>query len=249
MLKAVTFDLWGTLIKERPTGIGLVKAERIRQIEEALAEEQIIRDGETIARAYDSMGDQLTQLWKEHRDIGAREQVERLLDILAIGDHISRSDSMMERLVEAYTLPILSELPLLIDGVSDVLAALAARDFRMAVICNTGRTPGKVLRIILQRLEVGHHFSVQTFSDELGLRKPHPEIFRRTLSGLDVEPPKALHIGDTLAADIAGARGVGMHAVHFCHRLGADPNPSQTETIFSYAEFLPIIDRIAAARQ
>jgi FMN phosphatase YigB (HAD superfamily) len=55
MLKAVTFDLWGTLIRERPTGIGLVKAERIRRIQKVLAEEQISRDIETIARAYDSM--------------------------------------------------------------------------------------------------------------------------------------------------------------------------------------------------
>jgi putative hydrolase of the HAD superfamily len=154
----------------------------------------------------------------------------------------------MERLVDAYTLPILSELPLLIDGVPDVLSTLAARCFRLAVICNTGRTPGKVLRIILQRLEIGHYFLVQTFSDELGLRKPRPEIFARTLSGLDVDPAEALHVGDTMAADIVGAQGIGMRAVHFCHHLGADPNPGKTETIFSFREFLPIIDSVPAAR-
>jgi putative hydrolase of the HAD superfamily len=147
----------------------------------------------------------------------------------------------MDRLVEAYTQPILSELPIPVDGAADVLVELRSRGLRLAVICNTGRTPGKILRIILERLDLLKHLSVQTFSDELGLRKPRAELFERTLAALAVAPQDAMHVGDTLATDIAGARAIGMRAVHFCHARGADKIPADGETISSLPELLPII--------
>jgi putative hydrolase of the HAD superfamily len=244
MLKAVTFDLWSTLITEKPEGLGLTKAERLRRIDEILRGEQIIVDPEEIRRAYAAIGEKLQALWTTLRDVGPRVQVEWLLDILHTGESVLRSDSLMDRLVEAYTFTILSELPVPLDGASDVLANLDARGLRMAVICNTGRTPGKILRIILGRLGLAKHLSIQTFSDELGLRKPRPEIFERTLAALGVEPSEALHVGDTLAADVAGARGVGMRAVHFCHACGVDRNPGDGETIFSLPELLPLINGV-----
>ena len=242
MLKAVTFDLWGTLITEKPEGTRWTKAERIRRIDEVLRSEQIIMDPEAIGHAYATVGERLVVLWETLRDIGARAQVEWLLDILQIDGNVPRSESMMDRLVEAYTHPILSELPVPIDGASDVLATLDARGLRLAVICNTGRTPGKILRIILERLNLSKHLSVQTFSDEFGLRKPRAEIFEHTLAALSVKQQEALHVGDTLASDITGALALGMRAVHFCHPRGADPYPAEGETISSLPELLSIID-------
>lgn len=242
MLKALTFDLWGTLMMDRPEGMRRVKAERICRIGEILREEDVVRDTEAIGRAYNSVGTRLTELWATFRDIEASAQVELLLDILQVGEQARRSDSLIERLVEAYTLPILSELPEPMDGVGDVLSTLATRDFRLAVICNTGRTPGKVLRIILERLGIGSYFSVQTFSDELGLRKPHPAIFEQTLTALGVEPAEALHVGDTVESDVVGAQGIGMRAVHLCHARGADPTPGERKTIFSLPELLRLFN-------
>ncbi|MBN1571406.1 MAG: HAD family hydrolase [Acidobacteria bacterium] len=241
MLKAVTFDLWNTLITERPDGLGWTKAERLRRIEEILRGEQIAVNPEEINRAYAAMGERLQALWKTQRDIGVRAQVEWLLEILGVGENVLCSDPLMERLVEAYTFPILSELPIPLDGASEVLSNLDARGLRMAIICNTGRTPGKILRLILGHLNLAKYFSVQTFSDEVCLRKPHPEVFERTLAALGVQSSEALHVGDTLAADIAGALGVGMRAVHFCHERAANPDPADGQTIFSLPELLPLI--------
>jgi putative hydrolase of the HAD superfamily len=156
---------------------------------------------------------------------------------------VFRKDSLMDRLVEDYTHPILSALPLPLDGAPDVLAALAARNIKLALICNTGRTPGKILRIILERLELAKYFSVQTFSDEVGLRKPHPEIFERTLAAMGVQAREALHVGDMLSSDIVGARAVGMRAVHFRHEQGIDWETAGVEIIHSLPELLPIVNR------
>ena len=53
-----------------------------------------------------------------------------------------------------------------------------------------------------------------SYSDEIGYRKPDPEIFRRTLAGLGAEARHAAHVGDNPIADVTGAQGVGMRGVH-----------------------------------
>jgi putative hydrolase of the HAD superfamily len=88
-----------------------------------------------------------------------------------------------------------------------------------------------MLRLILERLDLAAYLSVLTFSDEVGLRKPHPEIFLRTLSELSVAPADAVHIGDDETTDMAGARAIGMRAIHLCHAAGASPSSDSVEAI------------------
>jgi putative hydrolase of the HAD superfamily len=241
MLRAVTFDLWSTLIMESQPGSTWTRVERIRRIEQVLCAAQINIGADALAQAYKAVGARLEELWKTHRDIDVRGQIEILLDASGIVERVPCSGSLMDRLVEAYTHPILSELPIPVDGAADVLSELRSRGLRLAVICNTGRTPGKILRIILERLDLLKHLAAQTFSDELGLRKPRAELFERTLAALAVAPQEALHVGDTLATDIAGARAIGMRAVHFCHARGVDKIPAEGDTISSLPELLPLI--------
>jgi HAD-hyrolase-like len=53
------------------------------------------------------------------------------------------------------------------------------------------------------------------FSDEMGVRKPAAEIFHRVLDQTGVGPAVAVHVGDDPVTDVAGARGVGMRAIHY----------------------------------
>ena len=82
------------------------------------------------------------------------------------------------------------------------------------LVSNTGRTPGIILRQILERHDLLRHFSVISYSDEIGYRKPDPEIFRRTLAALGAEARHAAHVGDNPDADVTGAQGAGMRGVH-----------------------------------
>jgi putative hydrolase of the HAD superfamily len=242
MLKAVTFDFWQTLVTETPEGSRWARAERIRRIGEVLRADRIVIDPALISQAYITQGEQLEQIWKTTQDIGARAQVEMLLDILHIDRSFPRWDALLDHLVDAYTLPILSAMPVPINDAPAILSSLKGRGLLLAVICNTGRTPGNILRIILARLDVARLLSVESFSDEIGVRKPRPEIFQRTLAALGIRPEEALHVGDSLASDVAGARSVGIHAVHFCHPTGASPNPGAGDTVFSLEELLPLIN-------
>jgi putative hydrolase of the HAD superfamily len=87
---------------------------------------------------------------------------------------------------------------------------------RIGIICDVGMTPSTVLRGYLERFDVLRHFDHWSFSDEVGVYKPHPTIFRHALDGLDVtDPTRAAHIGDLRRTDVAGARAMGMLAVRY----------------------------------
>ena len=233
MLRAVTFDLWQTLLLDTPEGLRRARAERIRGIQEALARQGFAVDHDAMERAYDAVGPRLETVWATRCDVGPRGQVRLLLECLGLDGGVSAEGALMDILEDAYCLPILSAMPVLNAGARDVLGALQARGLCLALICNTGRTPGKMLRVVLERLGLARYLSTLSFSDEVGLRKPHPEIFHRTLSALGVAPAETAHVGDDVTTDVAGARGVGMRAIHLCHSTsvsqhsdGADSIPS-----------------------
>jgi len=54
------------------------------------------------------------------------------------------------------------------------------------------------------------------FSTDVGLRKPHPKMFKIALSNLGVDASEAMYVGNSLAQDIKGAKGVGIKAVLKC---------------------------------
>lgn len=240
MLQAVTFDLWQTLILDRPEGLRQARAGRVQGIYDILVRHGHALRHDDVERAYDAVGERLEALWTTQRDIGSRGQVRVLLECLRLDGAVTGDDRIMGALDDAYCLPILSALPVANAGARETLEALSARGVRLALICNTGRTPGNMLRIVLERLGLAQLLSVLTFSDEVGLRKPHPEIFLRTLAALGVPPSHAVHVGDDVTTDIAGARGVGMRPIHLCHPGGVSRQSEDAEAIPSLAA-LPAI--------
>jgi len=83
----------------------------------------------------------------------------------------------------------------------------------MGIISNTGITPGYILRKVLERAQTSAFFRVMVFSDEIGFSKPHRLMFETALKELDAHPSEAIHIGDGLRTDIAGAKAIGMKAI------------------------------------
>jgi putative hydrolase of the HAD superfamily len=63
------------------------------------------------------------------------------------------------------------------------------------------------------------HFAFATLMDVIvtsalvGYEKPDPRTYYAALEPLEVEPERALHVGDQPKSDVIGARGVGMGAV------------------------------------
>lgn len=231
MLKAVTFDLWQTLILDTPEGLRRARAARVRGVQEVLAHHGMPVDTAAVERAYEVAGSRMEALWTTQRDVGSRGQVAFLLEDLGLDGLVTPDGPLMDALDEAYCQPILGALPVAMAGAREVLDSLQDWGLRLALICNTGRTSGRMLRVVLDRLGLAAPLKVVTFSDEVGLRKPHPEIFHRTLAALGVAPAQAAHVGDDVTTDVAGARGVGMRAIHLCHPGGVSRDSVDTEAI------------------
>src|SRR3984893_13743982 len=89
--------------------------------------------------------------------------------------------------------------------VLEVLESLCPR-FQLAVVSNfDGR-----LRMILGQLGVSKFFKHVFLSSELGADKPDPEIFRRALNLIHLQPNDVLHVGDDPERDWKAAAAAGL---------------------------------------
>lgn len=80
-------------------------------------------------------------------------------------------------------------------------------------------------------------------SEETGSWKPDPEIFRIALARLGCDAADAVMIGDSWAADIEGARTVGIRAIWFNPFSGRSADPSIAE-IEAWAPIEPVLEAI-----
>lgn len=62
-------------------------------------------------------------------------------------------------------------------------------------------------------LGLDRHFDFIVSSARVGAAKPNGRIFRRALEMCSCEPARALHVGDSLVADVRGAEAVGISGV------------------------------------
>jgi len=116
--------------------------------------------------------------------------------------------------------------------VPGVLARLRAGGARLAVVSNWDVS----LHDVLERTGLRPLVDAVVISAELGVAKPDPAIFRAALERLDVARAGALHVGDSLEHDVAGARAAGIEAV-LVARNGAAPPPG-VRTIASLTELV-----------
>jgi len=65
----------------------------------------------------------------------------------------------------------------------------------------------------LIRLGLEDMFNTVVVSEDVGVEKPHPEIFEKTCKELEVSPEDCMYIGDRLDTDVLGANKMGMISV------------------------------------
>lgn len=94
-----------------------------------------------------------------------------------------------------------------------LLASLRGRGIKTGLVANSWPDPARLLRGDVERFGLSELFDAIVFSEEVGYRKPQPEIFLHALDQLGVEPEDAMFVGDRLGADVQGAARVGMTTV------------------------------------
>ncbi|MBI2217564.1 MAG: HAD family hydrolase [Candidatus Rokubacteria bacterium] len=212
-ITTITIDFWGTLLFDGPGSDERYRRRRMTDFQKILAAEGAHVTPADLDRAYEASGSYLARLWSASRDVPVDAHVKAILDAVEPDLDARLSASARRALVDAYARPALIVPPAVDDGALVALETLCGRGYTLAVVSNTMRTPGATLRQILDRFRLLGCFKHTTFSDEVGVRKPDPEIFHLTLRAVGAEPQEAVHVGDDGILDVQGARSAGMRVV------------------------------------
>jgi putative hydrolase of the HAD superfamily len=216
VIRLVTFDFWDTLVTDSPDNLRAQRTLRVAAIRLALAEAGAPATDAVAEEVHERSGLRLAErYWSHNRDPSPAEQLRIVLDTSGPGVADRLTPAAFAVALEAYISPVLAHPPDLCPGAAAAVRELAAGGVRLGIVSNTGRTPGLILRQVLERHGLLQHFGVISYSDEVGVRKPDAAIFRSTLARDGVAPGAAMHIGDNPDADVVGAQGVGMRAAHY----------------------------------
>lgn len=239
MIRAVVFDLWGTLIYDDPEISERRNALRLKSARDVLAAFGHVYEAADIGAAFLAAGTELERIHAAELDISARGRTVLYLRHLdpSLGELLD--DRAWRRLDQAILAPALTHPPPMLPGALDVLAGIRALDLRVALISNTGITPGVVLRCLLDEIGLGQLFDLAVFSDEVELSKPATAIFEHALEQLGLTPEEAVFVGDQPVLDVLGARRAGMWMV----QIGdlATENAEPHARIGALADLLPAL--------
>ena len=241
MLKAVTLDLWDTLLVDDDGPEH--KRRRTQLLRNELFALGTLRSEAAIQDALHAAYDWFEQIWRsKQRTPSAAETIGVIFTTLAVGPPAE----VVARVIDHFEQLVLELPPAVVPGVPTVLSQLAA-DYELALICDTGYTPGRVLRQLLAQNGLLQYFTYAYFSNEGGRSKPDRRVFLQALNELGVRPHEAAHVGDSQRTDIAGAQQAGMLAVHFIGANERDAAISSGDILLRRFEELPsALDTLAS---
>lgn len=194
---AVTFDFGQTLAELDPALLveklaGLGATARVEDIEAALPGAWRRYDEEVRAHVDHPWKALMTALC-EGAGVAPRERLAELVDALWL-DQPRRN---------------LWQRP--IPGMIALVSELRARGVPVAVVSNSEGKLAELVALLGWTEIVGPVLD----SGVLGYAKPDPRMFRRAAEVLGVPLEAIVHVGDSHAADVAGARAAGCRAIWF----------------------------------
>jgi putative hydrolase of the HAD superfamily len=217
-VRAIVFDLFDTLVDlpmdalPRVTVAGNTFPSTVGALHGAFAAVHPI-EFEAFAAALRGIDREWRErVYAEGRELPTMERFARLLERL----DVAADDALVERLT-AIHMGMIAGLARTPTHHAALLEGLRSR-YRLALCSNFSHAP--TARALLDAAGLAPSLDAVVISHEHGLRKPRAEIFEATLAQLGVAPAEAIHVGDNLDADVAGAAAVGMRTVWITRCVG-----------------------------
>lgn len=113
--------------------------------------------------------------------------------------------------------------------VHETIEALRGRSLKLAVVSNAADNDNVQRLIDTHRLR--SYFDPILVSATVGVRKPNPRIFAPVFEAWKIPPAEIVMIGDTLGADILGARNAGMKSIWVAIEADTPDNAAHRSTI------------------
>jgi len=232
-IKAVTLDLWQTLIFDRDGASEERNLIRCNNLSKAFRQLGIAVSAGQLSSILKEMSSWLANVWASDKEVTHLDHIRFILERVS-GGSITMSDDQLGMLSSAYASPIFECPPYLDPAAHYLLRWLRDTGRGIGLISNVGMTPGFVLRQVLQRNGIESYFEVMIFSDEVGIRKPDRSIFGQTVEKLNAKPGDIVHIGDDLRSDIWGAKNAGFRTIFLSTDVGRDKVAERDPTSLVY---------------
>ena len=227
--KAVLFDLEGTVLKEErfDPAAGTARLIELAENSHAVSHQEVQRlaaelDAELMPRKYSSL---IELPWRAFN--------RQLFERLGITVPLSAAQAELEFWKTA-------EIMAPTTGIGLVLQALAQSNIPTGIVSNSAFHED-TLRWELTRHGLIDWLQFVISSSDYGVRKPHPFLFLVAAARLGLQPCDVWFVGDSLAYDVAGARGASMTSIWY--NPGALPcdGPAPDMEIRQWEEFLEVI--------
>ena len=214
MIKGISFDFWDTLFvddsdEKKRAGLGLrPKAEeRFHLLDSYLS----FKGGSSsfLIRGINDEKKWFENEWKTfHRTPVVEERVEKICETLKVS--LSR-ESLLELVSKLENMEVEVQ-PDPFDGCLNILKELS-KQYKLAITSDAIYTSGEGIRTILKDNGMLDLFECFSFSNEVGVSKPHKDIFLNTLRGLNLKSEEVIHVGDRIYNDILGGQRSGLKTV------------------------------------
>lgn len=255
MIEAITFDFWDTLAvddsdeaKRRTLGLPSKQEARTKLFVQKVAENHPQITPRRAASAYQRANDRFRRIWHdEYQTPAVATRISYAyeeLGLLPPPGQYSRLMREIDELVREIEVMEIRIPPDFVSGVNTTLQLLSEQ-YKLAIISDTIHTNGRGLRGLLSHQGILPYFTCQLFSDEVGVSKPSPQIFRQAAALLDIPPERIVHIGDRESNDIEGPLAIGMRAILFTGVIDRNAGKTRAHAICQNFSALPqIVQRL-----
>ena len=239
-IEAVLLDYGHTLIyfDERPHSTLVDAYEKVNRMLADTLEREVPAAQVLIEKVSRAVDDEIQRDYAA----GRPEEVEiaAIYDAALRGLGLELEPELIERVMELEQEGWLNSVHVGPDVV-DTLTELRGRGLRLALVSNAAYLP-RLMKEQLAALGLASYFDAVTLSSEVGVRKPHPAIYRDALDKVRVEPSRALFVGDRVREDVQGPKELGMRAV-LTREWRHEDNPGTADFVIERLGELPAVVR------
>ena len=136
------------------------------------------------------------------------------------------------------------------EDATETLQKLKSKNYKLGIFSNAG--DDQDVQELIEIFGIRRHLDFVLTSAACFYRKPHPRAFEIALAQWNISPNEAVMVGDSLEADIYGAKNIGMQAIWLTRRAQfKDEDIRRVKPAYSLRqlnELLPTLERISITR-
>ncbi|OPY33400.1 MAG: putative HAD-hydrolase [Methanomassiliicoccales archaeon PtaU1.Bin124] len=149
---------------------------------------------------------------KRKREEMVEIPLEKVLESILVRYGMEEEEELLKEGFEVFY-GVLEENRSLIPGAKDALEKVRDRGYAIGLISDVAwGLPSEYPLRDLEFYGLNEYFDDLVFSTDVGLRKPHPRMFKLALYNLGADASESFYVGNSYRCDIKGAVAAGLKA-------------------------------------